>query len=171
MKKQEAVHQALQAALDSWNWRPPTPHVAGHSSEALVEPGVRTELSTTVFSGEAKEWLRYLSLPAAARFEPDLAVRVHLQADFRMIAFEAENDDSRWLADLLALGVRRARKFLERKPKVLNVFEELLFANARRNGERLFELINSKVSSSEFRVPSSETKSEPDLKTAAGVLV
>ena len=44
-------------------------------------------------------------------------------------------------------------------------------ANARRNGERLFELINSKVSSSEFRVPSSETRSEPDLKTAAGVLV
>src|SRR6188768_1651326 len=132
MKKQEAVHQALQAALDSWNWRPPTPHVAGHSSEALVAPGLRTELSTTVFSGEAKEWLRYLSLPAAARFEPDLGVRVHLQADFRMIAFEAENDDSRWLADLLALGVRRARKFLESKPKVLNVFEELLFKRAEK---------------------------------------
>src|SRR6188768_1684231 len=135
MKKQEAVHQALQAALDSWNWRPPTPHVAGHSSEALVAPGLRTELSTTVFSGEAKEWLRYLSLPAAARFEPDLAVRVHLQADFRMIAFEAENDDSRWLADLLALGMRRVRKRLEDKPKVLQVFEDLLFGNARR-GER-----------------------------------
>jgi len=134
MKKQEAVHQALQAALDSWNWRPPSPHVVGHSSEPPVEPGVRTELSTTVFSGEAKEWLRYLSLPASARFEPDLAVRVHLQADFRMVAFEAENDESRWLADLLALGVRRARKFLERKPKVLNVFEDLLFANARRAG-------------------------------------
>jgi len=132
MKKQEAVHQALQAALDSWNWRPPSPHVAGHSSEALVEPGLRTELSTTVFSGEAKEWLRYLSLPAATRFEPDLGVRVHLQADFRMIAFEAENDDSRWLADLLALGVRRARKFLESKPKVLNVFEELLFKRAEK---------------------------------------
>src|SRR6478609_7039914 len=95
MKKQEAVHQALQAALDSWNWRPPSPHVVGHSSEPPVEPGVRTELSTTVFSGEAKEWLRYLSLPASARF---------------------------------------ARKFLERKPKVLNVFEDLLFANARRAG-------------------------------------
>ena len=139
MKKQEAVHQALQAALDSWNWRPPSPHVVGHPSEALVEPGLRTELSTTVFSGEAKEWLRYLSLPAAARFEPELRVRVHLQAEFRMVAFEAENDDSRWLADLLALGVRRARKFLESKPKALNVFEELLFGNARR-GERSVSL-------------------------------
>jgi hypothetical protein len=49
-------------------------------------------------------------------------------------------------------------------------------ANARRNGQRLFEIINSKVSSSEFRVPSSssETKSDPNLKvgeTAAGLLV
>ena len=135
MKKQEAVHQALQAALDSWNWRPPSPHVMGHPSEGVVEPGLRTELSTTVFSGEAKEWLRYLNMPAATRFEADLRVRVHLQPDFRMVAFEAENDDSRWLADLLALGLRRARKRLEDKPKALNIFEELLFTNAKR-GDR-----------------------------------
>ena len=139
MKKQEAVHQALQAALDSWNWRPPSPHVAGHPSEASDEPGVRTELSTTVFSGEAKEWLRYLSLPSSTRFEADLRVRVHFQADFRMVAFEAENDESRWLADLLALGLRRARKRLEDKPKVLQVFEELLFGTARR-GDRTVSL-------------------------------
>ena len=139
MKKQEAVHQALQAALDSWNWRPPSPHVAGHPSEASDEPGVRTELSTTVFSGEAKEWLRYLSLPSSSRFEADLRVRVHFQADFRMVAFEAENDESRWLADLLALGLRRARKRLEDKPKVLQVFEELLFGTARR-GDRTVSL-------------------------------
>jgi len=135
MKKQEAVHQALQAALDSWNWRPPSPHVMGHPSEGVVEPGLRTELSTTVFSGEAKEWLRYLNMPTATRFEADLRVRVHLQPDFRMVAFEAENDDSRWLADLLALGLRRARKRLEDKPKALNIFEELLFTNAKR-GDR-----------------------------------
>jgi hypothetical protein len=135
MKKQEAVHQALQAALDSWNWRPPASHIVGHASETVDEPGVRTELSTTVFSGEAKEWLRYLSLPASTRYEPDLRVRVHFQADFKMVAFEAENDESRWLADLLALGLRRARKRLEDKPKVLIVFEDLLFGNARR-GDR-----------------------------------
>ena len=135
MKKQEAVHQALQAALDSWNWRPPSPHVVGHPSESLAPPGLRTELSTTVFSGEAKEWLRYLNLPAATRFETDLRVRVHFQTDFRMVAFEAENEESRWLADLLALGLRRARKRLEDKPKVLHVFEDLLFGNAKR-GDR-----------------------------------
>jgi len=135
MKKQEAVHQALQAALDSWNWRPPASHVVGSPSETIDEPGLRTELSTTVFSGEAKEWLRYLSLPSSTRYEPDVRVRVHFQADFKMVAFEAENDDSRWLSDLLALGLRRARKRLEDKPKVLQVFEDLLFGNARR-GDR-----------------------------------
>jgi hypothetical protein len=135
MKKHEVVQQALQAALDSWNWRPPSPHVVGHPSEAVDEPGVRTELSTTVFSGEAKEWLRYLSLPASARFEPGLLVRVHLHPDLRITAFEPENEDSRWLSELLALGLKKTRKRLEDKPKVLNVFDELLFANARR-GER-----------------------------------
>src|SRR3954463_5246961 len=139
MKKQEAVHQALQAALDSWNWRPPSPHVAGHHSEAAFEPAVITELSTTVFSGEAKEWLRYLSRPAEARFEPEISVRVHFQPDIKLAAFEAENDESRWLADLLALGLRRARKRLEDKPKVLQVFEELLFGTARR-GDRSVNL-------------------------------
>jgi hypothetical protein len=53
---------------------------------------------------------------------------------------------------------------------------EVPAANARRNGQRLFEIINSKVSSSEFRVPSSssETKSDPTLKVgeiAEGLLV
>jgi hypothetical protein len=49
-------------------------------------------------------------------------------------------------------------------------------ANARRNGERLFELINSKVSNLEFRVPSSNSEAKSDLdlnfaETAAGPLV
>jgi hypothetical protein len=154
MKKQEVVHQALQAALDSWNWRPPSPHVVGHPSEAAVPPGLRTELSTTVFSGEAKEWLRYLSLPAAARFEPDISVRVHLHPDLRVTAFEPETEDSRWLADLLATGLKRTRKRLEDKPKVLSVFDDLLFANARR-GERS---INVRLSPD---VPSDGTREVP----------
>ena len=147
MKKQEAVHQALQAALDSWNWRPPSPHIAGHPSEAERESGVRTELSTTVFSGEAKEWLHYLNLPAAERFEPGLAVRVHLHPDLRMVAFEAENEDSRWLADLLALGVRRARSRLEAKPKVLNIFDDLMFTTSKRGERRITVRLSPEVPS------------------------
>ncbi len=43
---------------------------------------------------------------------------------------------------------------------------EVPAANARRNGQRLFELINAKVSTSEFRVPGSHAKSDPNLKVA-----
>ena len=139
MKKNEVVQYALRAALDSWNWRPPSPHVVGHPSETVSEPGIRTELSTTVFSGEAKEWLRYLRLSANERCEPDISVRVHLQPDMKVVAFEAETEDSRWLADLIALGLRRARKRLTDRPKVENAFDDLLFKNARK-GQRWLTL-------------------------------
>jgi hypothetical protein len=154
MKKQDVVHQALKAALDSWNWRAPSPHVAGHPSESVYPPGVRTELSTTVFSGEPQEWLNYLHLPAATRYEPDVSVRVHLQPDLRMTAFEAETVDSRWLANLLTHGLDRTRKWLEAKPKVLHVFDDLLFGNARR-GERRVSLRLSP------EVPSDGTREVP----------
>jgi hypothetical protein len=139
VKKNEAVHQALRAALDSWNWRPPSPHVVGHPSETVSEPGIQTELSTTVFSGEAKEWLSYLRLPPSERCEPGVGVRIHLQPDMRVVACEAENEDSRWLADLIALGLRRARKRLSERPKVEAAFDDLLFKNARR-GQRWLSL-------------------------------
>jgi len=132
MKKNEAVHQALRAALDSWNWRPPSPHVVGHPSEAVSEPGVRTELSTTVFSGDPSEWIAYLRMPFGQRCEAGIAVRAHLQPDLKIIAFEAENDDSRWLAELLSSGIRQARKRIDDKPKVENAFEDLLFKHARK---------------------------------------
>ena len=74
-------------------------------------------------------------------------MRVHFQADFRIVAFEAENDESRWLADLLALGLRRARKRLEDKPKVLHVFEELLFGNARRGNRTVIVRLSPDVPS------------------------
>ena len=120
-----------------------TPGIGGHPvrTSQVTLPSKRwnracaRSCSTTVFSGEAKEWLRYLSLPPDARLEPDVIVRVHLHPDLRVVAFEAEGEDARWLSDLLALGLKRARKRLEDKPKVLNVLDQLLFANARR-GER-----------------------------------
>ena len=136
MKKHEVVHQALQAALDSWNWRPPSPHVVGHPSEAATGPGLRTELSTTVFSGEAKEWLRYLSLPTELRFEPE-----HLRFACTCTRICASSPSSPKMKIRAGSPTcwrpvsKRVRKRLEDKPKVLSVFDDLIFANARR-GER-----------------------------------
>ncbi len=147
MKKNEAVNQALRAALDSWNWRPPPPDFIGHPSETVSVPGIQTELSTTVFSGEAKEWLRYLRLSPSERCEQDIGVRIHLQPDIRIVACEPENDDSRWLADLIALGLRRTRKRLEDRPKVDHVFDDLLFKNARRGARWLTVRLSPEVPS------------------------
>src|SRR5450432_1058522 len=161
VKKNEAVHQALKAALDSWNWRTPSPHVVGHPSETTTEPSIQTELSTTVFSGEAKEWLRYLRLPASERCEAGLSVRVHLQPDMRVLACEAENDDSRWLADLVALGLRRARKRLADRPKVENAFDDLLFKNARRGQRWLTLRLSPEVPSDGTREVTRENANGP----------
>lgn len=156
MKKTDAVNQALRAALDSWNWRPPPPQVIGHPSETVPEPGIQTELSTTVFSGEAKEWLRYLRIPPNERCEQDIGVRIHLQPDIRIVACEPENDDSRWLADLIALGLRRTRKRLEERPKVDHVFDDLLFKNARRGSRWLTVRLSPDVPSDGTREVSRE---------------
>ena len=108
---------------------------------------MRTELSTTVFSGEPREWLAYLNLPTASRYEPDLSVRVHLHPDFRVSAFEPETSDSRWLSELLAHALDRARRALLSKPKALHVFDELLFGNARRGERRVTVRLSPEVPS------------------------
>jgi hypothetical protein len=132
MSKKDAAREALQAALDSWNWRPPPSSRdpgAGAGGELPRSLGVRTELSTTVFSAEPEDWLRYLQLPLGQRHEPDLAVRVHLQRDWRLVAFEAENEESRWLEQLLDQGLRHVRRGIEAKPHVLGVLDELIFGD------------------------------------------
>jgi len=159
VKKNEAVNQALRAALDSWNWRPPPPQFIAHPSQTASEPGIQTELSTTVFSGESKEWLRYLRLPPHERCEPDIGVRIHLQPDMRIVACEPENDDSRWLSDLVALGLRRTRKRLQDRPKVDHVFDDLLFKNARRGARWLNLRLSPEVPSDGTREVTRESSS------------
>ncbi len=130
VSKQEAVHQALQAALDSWNWQPPRQESSSHAQRSgEATPAVSTELSATVFSGEASEWVRYLKLSKEQRYEPGIAVRVHVQPDLKLVVFEPESEDARWLAQLLDQSLRRLRKRLEPRPHVANALSELLFAN------------------------------------------
>src|SRR5690349_20719522 len=130
--KKDAARQALQAALDSWNWRPP-PSSRGAPASASLETqrplAVRTEFSTTVFSAEPEDWVRYLKLPFAQRHEPELGVRVHLQRDWRLVAFEADNEQSQWFAELLDQGLRHVRRRIESKPNVLAVLDDLIFGD------------------------------------------
>jgi hypothetical protein len=132
MKKEEAVHHALRAALDSWNWQPPpTSDVTDeHAPELQPRPvSVRTELSATVFSAEAADWVRYLKLPVERRYEPDIRVRLHVAPEVQLIAFEPENSESRWLALLLSQSLELLRQRVSAKFHVRAALDDLLFAN------------------------------------------
>lgn len=136
-KKEEAARLAVRAALDSWNWRPPPNGdelAPGSLRSAARAPSIRTELSTTVFSAEPEDWVRYLKLPLSERYQPDIKVHVHLQRDWRLIAFEAESEHSKWLAELLEAGIRFAHQRLEPKPHVLRAFDELVFGDMNGQG-------------------------------------
>lgn len=96
-------------------------------------PAPKTEFSATVFSGEAREWVRYLSTSAEARYEPGTGVRLLLQSNLRLIAFDPENEDSRWLAELLDKLLRCVRQRAERKANVAALLDDILFAHSGGN--------------------------------------
>jgi hypothetical protein len=156
-KKEEAARLAVRAALDSWNWRPPQNREEQAPSSMRSggrSSNIRTELSTTVFSAEPEDWVRYLQLPLGERYQSDVKVHVHLQRAWRLIAFEAENEQSRWLAELLDEGVRRAHHRLEPKPHVLRAFDELVFGDMNGQGRS----VNVHLSP---HVPSDGTREAP----------
>lgn len=93
-------------------------------------PPPKTEFSATVFSGEAGEWVRYLSTSADGRYEPGTGVRILLQSNRRLIAFDPENEGSRWLAALLDELVRCVRQRAERKPNVAALLDDILFSHS-----------------------------------------
>src|SRR5690349_2963323 len=88
--KKEAARHAVRAALDSWSFRAPPRSVPAGRVEwrSFVQSGVRTELSTTVFSAEPEEWVNYLTLPAPERYEHDVRVRAHRHRGLKLVAFE-----------------------------------------------------------------------------------
>src|SRR6186713_636855 len=59
-KKAEAVRQAVRDALESW-YGPPPSIPSSNRLRAWGQSGVRTELSTTVFSADPEQWVRYLT--------------------------------------------------------------------------------------------------------------
>ncbi len=133
MVKKKETNQALQAALDSWNWRPPpNPHAVPRIDSAASR-GLRTDSSVTVFSGDLEEWVRYLSLDPEDRVESEIGVCLYLRPELALVAFEPENEDSRWLSDLLTEGFLLLRRRLVNKPHVMRSLDELLFepSNAR----------------------------------------
>ncbi|HET9933126.1 MAG TPA: serine/threonine-protein kinase, partial [Polyangiaceae bacterium] len=127
VSKRDAVNLALQAALDSWNWRPPPNPDALPLVESAASRGLFTDSSVTVFSGDLEEWVTYLRLSQGERYEPAISVRAHVQPELRLLVFDAESEDARWLSDILNNAYRRLAKRVEGKPYVARALAELLF--------------------------------------------
>lgn len=90
----------------------------------------RTERTTTVFSGEASEWLEYLALPWDSRRDETLFIVIRFDPDRRTIGFEGQNDYSGPWADWFNEGIRLLKEKFQNRPVVTGVLEQLLFGNA-----------------------------------------
>lgn len=128
----------------------------GRHDEAVIPPP-KTEFSATVFSGEASDWVRYLSTPAEGRYEPGIGVRILLSSSLRLIAFDAENDDSRWLAELLERIIRGVRQRALGKPNVAELLDDLLFTHSIDDGAGARIVLSEMVPSSGTREAGTET--------------
>lgn len=166
-KKEEAARQAVRAAFDTWSGRVAARSPPSRRGRARnwAQSGVRTEFSTTVFSAEPEEWVRYLTLPTADRYEPDIRVRLHRHRAMKIIAFEADNEQSGWLAGILDEGVRAVRQRLESKPHVLAAFEDLLFGAMQAPNQTLNVLLSVRVPSDGTRESAHESETQgPDVR-------
>ena len=119
--------------LDQLRWwlRGPTNQ---DDSAAPPTQRVNTELSATVFSGEASVWVAYLNQARRHRYDSRFMVRVIWSDEKRKINFHPLNDDSSDLAGCLNACFTIARRRAEKKPFVATALDELVFGNSS-NGD------------------------------------
>jgi hypothetical protein len=161
----KAARKALRSAIESWFWRatlPPPPQEP--SEDTPTTRGVRTELSSTLFSGEPADWVRYLDATEDARYEKDVRIALHLEASLGLLVFEPETESSRWLAELLSFGFRELGERLTPRPHVLKVFRELIFENEANRHSRLVVLLSSQVPSDGTRETRSQDGTSGDVR-------
>ncbi len=161
----KAARRALRSAIEAWFWRaalPPPP-----PQEVLADTplrSIRTELSSTVFSGEPSDWVAYLHASEDARYERNVRIALHLEPELGLLAFEPETEDSRWLADLLGFGFRELSQRLAAKPHVFKVFRELIFENEANRRSRLIVLLSARVPSDGTRETRSQDGKSGDVR-------
>ena len=88
-----------------------------------------TNRSTTVFSGEAGDWLNYLQRPWSTRQDGVLEMKILLQPNQRHLEFSALNHRSARWAGALTQSFREIQSRLERSPAAGRVFHEMVFRN------------------------------------------
>lgn len=95
---------------------------------AIAHARVKTSYASTVFSGQPAEWVRYLDLRHAERYDSPIYIDVHLSD--RALAFAAASDVSRELAAHLSQAFDELQQTLRGKPAFVGkAFERAIFGN------------------------------------------
>lgn len=99
--------------------------------ESVREPAFlqQTLRSSTVFSGDPDEWVRYLNTPWKQRRNHPLFMDIEIDRDGRRLSFHPRNEDSRDWADRLNTGFRILSERLEDHKRTRKVYRQLLFEN------------------------------------------
>ena len=96
--------------------------------EPAGQRAIPTDRSTTVFSGEADDWLDYLRQPWSARQDGGFEMEILLQARPQRIEFRARNPRSARWAGTLTQALREIQSRLE-KSSAARVFNDMVFGN------------------------------------------
>jgi len=88
-----------------------------------------TNRSTTVFSGEAGEWIDYLQRPWDSRLDADFAMEIRVDARRSRLEFEPQNERSRPWAEALTRAFLEIHTRLQKVPRASGAFNDLIFSN------------------------------------------
>ncbi|MEM7393588.1 MAG: hypothetical protein AAF492_14680, partial [Verrucomicrobiota bacterium] len=91
---------------------------------------IKTQFSSTVFSGEPEAWVTYLNTPRWDRYDPSHRVSIGWSSKHQHLSFRAENSKSGRLSDALNHGIGLMREMMGTLPDVEKTFEQLVFGNA-----------------------------------------
>ena len=89
---------------------------------------VRTEFSATLFTGDARDWIAYLSRGAQSRTELGLSGTVVFGGGGVIV--EADNPESTWFCSMLTAGIARLGELARGKPNVHLELSSLASRNA-----------------------------------------
>lgn len=95
-------------------------------------PSIRTEFSATLFSGTPGEWVRYLSMSMADRYDGDVAATLRCERQKKRLRFEPSAPNGRWLCDLLEQGIADLRTLVRHKPEVEAELEWVLLERSEK---------------------------------------
>src|SRR5262245_15558194 len=107
--------------------------IEGLSSEQQV---LETDFSTTVFSGDPQQWIRYLGMRRAERYTETHASIIWNPAD-RTLSFRPKEPGAQELASCLNLGLSLMRKQLQHAPHAASELDKMIFGNTSNGGPHL----------------------------------